>query len=45
LLNFFKVLFFNQKWKYRAGNNWGCEANGKCCSGCGMIQEEFYGAG
>ncbi|CAH1773237.1 unnamed protein product [Owenia fusiformis] len=28
------------QWLYHAGNSWGCEPNGKCCSGCGT-QEEF----
>jgi hypothetical protein len=32
------------KWKYHAGNNGGCDPVTKqCCSGCGTIQEEFYG--
>ena len=28
------------QWTYVAGNNWGCESNGECCSGCGP-QEWF----
>ncbi|CAH1773572.1 unnamed protein product [Owenia fusiformis] len=28
------------QWYYHAGNNWGCESNGRCCKGCGP-QEEF----
>ncbi|RUS78947.1 hypothetical protein EGW08_013288, partial [Elysia chlorotica] len=30
------------QWKWRAGNNWGCDANGDCGVGKGERQEEFY---
>ena len=26
-----------------ADNRWDCDAEGKCCTGCGLRQEEFYG--
>ncbi|XP_013418916.1 uncharacterized protein LOC106179736 [Lingula anatina] len=29
------------QWKYRTGNSWGTDANGRGCLGCGP-QEEFY---
>ncbi|XP_050409014.1 uncharacterized protein LOC126823976 [Patella vulgata] len=29
------------QWRYRAGNSWGTDPNGKSCVGCGA-QEEYY---
>ncbi|KAK3606445.1 hypothetical protein CHS0354_041386 [Potamilus streckersoni] len=29
------------QWKWNTATNWGCEASGQCCQGCGH-QEEFY---
>lgn len=31
------------RWKWVCGNRWGCETDGKCCVGCGVEQEHFYG--
>uniref|UniRef100_A0A0B6ZZ67 Chitin-binding type-4 domain-containing protein n=1 Tax=Arion vulgaris TaxID=1028688 RepID=A0A0B6ZZ67_9EUPU len=30
------------QWRWKCGNDWGCDAGG-CCVGCGARQEEFYG--
>ncbi|XP_046560863.1 bypass of stop codon protein 1-like isoform X2 [Haliotis rubra] len=30
------------RWKYVAGNSWGCNSPDDCCLGCGNQQEQFY---
>ncbi|XP_067654162.1 uncharacterized protein [Haliotis asinina] len=30
------------RWKYVAGNSWGCNTPNDCCLGCGNEQEQFY---
>ncbi len=49
LKNFIYYLLSNKnyksfsQWKWHTGNSWGVENEDKQCTGCGKVQEEFYG--